>query len=45
MKIFALNYVSDDGVNRFILIPEKVVFIAENHRNPLTTFSLEPKVV
>ena len=45
MKIFALNYVSDDGVNRFTLTPEKVVFIAENLRNLLTTFSLEPKVV
>ena len=32
-KISVLNYVSEDGVNRFILIPVKAVFIAANLLN------------
>ena len=44
MRFFSMNSVpscvSDDGVNLSIRTPEKVVFIAANHRNQLITLFL-----
>ena len=41
----APNYVSDDGVNRSILTPEKVAFIAANLPNQLITLFLNVEEV
>ena len=45
LKIYAPNCESEDGDNRYILIPAKAVFTAANNQNQLTIFSLEPRVV